>query len=95
MADDLNEERFEKLREYGDELRVIVHERALEDALRGVGMIFDALEGDELRDAVVRLIAELEQEVRSAKLLTAIILGSLGVPTDDETIRSLIDRAAA
>lgn len=76
-----------------EEARLATTERALEVAFAAVGSLWDALDGVELRDSVVRLVSALERECRNKALLAADILEAFGVPADDAKRTDLVARA--
>jgi len=84
----------ERLRALGSEARITFRERAVEFAIDKVAVLFDCLEGPELRDRVVRLVSEIETEGRADAFLLSMMFGVFGVQKDDRLIADLLDRVA-
>jgi hypothetical protein len=79
------------LQEAADRMKIAAKERSLELAMRAVASLFRRYEGNELRDAAVQLVAELDLEVRSKSVLALLLLERHGVGPD-EMLERLADR---
>lgn len=75
------------------DIQAATHERSLELSLAVVCDLFERLSGDDLRDAIVRLVAELENEARLKSVLAVSILRSSGIAASSPILASLIERA--
>jgi hypothetical protein len=90
----LTSEQRQTLADAADEIERSTHERSLEFALATVADIFDRLDGQALRDALVHLVARLDEEVRRQAVVTSVIIQSVGVAAEDPMLTQLHERAA-
>ena len=92
MTAEVNAEQLAEIRAGTAEQMLAARERSLEAALGVVGCLFDRLEGDELRDGVVRVVAELEREVRIGAMLAAHCMAMSGIALDDARMTPVLER---